>query len=416
MAYRRKRLTVVKDSEEQTDRLIEKIVSELNDGEEWKEQIETQTRRRKKSTVRKGFISVIFLIVAAAAVFLFIHLQTYTTARVSETYKSIGTADSSYEEFAGGVLKYSRDGISYWNQKGEEQWNQPYQIKNPFVTANDTSGAVADKGGNDIIVFQKGGVKGEIHTTLPIEKIAVSEQGIVCAILKNGMEPKIICYDTAGNILVEHKSSLAGTGYPMDVDISPGGEVMQVVYFYTHMGKITSKVIYYNFGEAGKNKTDHQVSAEEYDDTVMAAGFFLSEEVSAAVGDNLLTIYKGGEAPKEETSIKIEKEIENVFHNEKYIGMVLRNEGKGGYELRLYNTSGKKVLSENFAEDYNYVKISGSQVIMYDGRRCRIYMRNGIKKFEGEMGNHILEIFPVAGVNKYIVINSNGMELVRLVK
>lgn len=416
MLHRKKNLTVVKDSEEQTDRLIERIVSELNDGEEWKEQIEEQTRRRKRSTVQKAFISMIFIIVAAAAVFLFIHLQTYTTARVSETYKNIGTADSGYEEFAGGVLKYSRDGISYWNQKGEEQWNQPYQIKNPFIVANDTSGAVADKGGNDIIVFQKENVKGEIHTTLPIEKIAVSEQGIVCAILKNGIEPKIICYDTAGNILVEHKSSLAGTGYPMAVDISPGGEVMQVVYFYTHTGKISSKVIYYNFGEAGENKTDHQVSVKEYEGTIMAAGFFLSEEFSAAVGDNLLTIYKGGEAPKEETSIKIEKEIENVFHNEKYIGMVLRNEGKGGYELRLYNTSGKKVLSKSFTEDYNYVKICGSQVIMYDGRRCSIYMRSGIKKFEGEMGSHILEIFPVAGVNKYMVINTNGMELVRLVK
>ncbi len=416
MLHRKKNLTVVKESEEQTDRLIEKIVAELNDGQDWKEQIEEQTRKRKKSAIRQVIIGVVSVIAAAAAVFLFIHLQTYTAARVSETYKNIGTADSSYKEFARGVLKYSRDGISYWNQKGEEQWNQPYQIKNPFMIVNDTSGAVADKGGNDIIVFQKEGVRGEIHTTLPIEKIAVSEHGIVCAILKNGIEPKIICYDTTGNILVEHKSSLAGTGYPMAVDISPGGEVMQVVYFYTHTGRITSKVIYYNFGEAGENKTDHQVSAQEYEGTIMASGFFLSEDVSAAVGDNLLTIYKGGEVPKEEASIKIDKEIENVFHNKKYIGMVLRNEGKGGYELRLYNTAGKKVLSENFTEEYNYVKLCGSQIIMYDGRRCSIYMRSGIKRFEGEMRSHILEIFPVAGVNKYVVINANGMEHVRLVK
>ena len=34
----------------------------------------------------------------------------------------------------------------------------------------------------------------------------------------------------------------------------------------------------------------------------------------------------------------------------------------------------------------------------------------------GEMDNNILEIFPVAGVNKYIVMNANGMEKVRLVK
>jgi len=58
-----------------------------------------------------------------------------------------------------------------------------------------------------------------------------------------------MCYDTAGNVLVEHKTSLSGTGYPLDVSLSEDGEVMQVVYLYTQEGKITSKVAYYNFGE-----------------------------------------------------------------------------------------------------------------------------------------------------------------------
>ena len=38
-------------------------------------------------------------------------LQTYTKARVSDTYKIRGVSDSNYEEFAGGVLKYSREDV-----------------------------------------------------------------------------------------------------------------------------------------------------------------------------------------------------------------------------------------------------------------------------------------------------------------
>ena len=49
---------------------------------------------------------------------------------------------------------------------------------------------------------------------------------------------------------------------------------MQVVYLYTQEGKITSKVAYYNFGEKGEDKTDHQVALTEYEDTVMASGSF----------------------------------------------------------------------------------------------------------------------------------------------
>ena len=33
--------------------------------------------------------------------------------------------------------------------------------------------------------------------------------------------------------------------------------------------------------------------------------------------------------------------------------MLLKNTGKDGYELRLYNTSGKKVLSKEIKENYN---------------------------------------------------------------
>ena len=101
--------------------------------------------------------------------------------------------------------------MAYLSQQGEEKWNQAYQIKTPTVVAGDDCSIIFDKGGNDVVIFQKDGVKGEIHTTLPIEKATVSSQGIVCAVLKDSSSPKIVCYDTAGNILVEHKTSLTGT-------------------------------------------------------------------------------------------------------------------------------------------------------------------------------------------------------------
>ena len=73
-------------------------------------------------------------------------------------------------------------------------------------------------------------------------------------------------------------------------------------------------------------------------------------------------------------------------------------------------------MSQDFTGDYSNIKIDGSQVILYDGKKCSIFSRTGIHKFEGEMSHNILEIFPMAGVNKYIVMNANGMEVVRLVK
>ena len=417
MIRRRDRnLHVVREQEDPTDRIVREILDELNSEDDFQNEMGEPGRRRKRSVKGKVTAVMIVLLAAAVGMYLLVNLQTYTRVRTTDVYGKGEAANIGYREFAGGVLKYSRDGISYIDQKGEEQWNHSYQIKNPYIEAEQESAVVADKGGNDILVICEDGVKGEIHTAMPIEKVSVSRQGIVGTVLKNDSSAEIICYDTAGNILVEHKTSSVGTGYPMDIALSEDGKVMQVLYFYTQDGAITSKVMYYNFGEAGRSKTDNQVSSQEYKDTVMVSGFFLDQDVSAAVGDNCLAIYHGKDAPEEKVQIAIDKEIRSVFHSENYIGMVLKNEGKEGYELRLYNGDGKVVISKDFTGDYGNVKLCGRQVIMYEGKKCSIILRNGIQKFEGEMGNNIMEIFPVAGVNKYIVMSADGMEKIRLVK
>lgn len=414
--WKRKKFRVLEKDQDPTDKIVDRILGELRKEDhpetEAMEEAKWQKRKRWKKT---GIIAGSILAVSIG-IYLLINLQTYTSVRTVDTYPVSGAANNEYKQFADGVLKYSRDGISYLDQKGSEVWNQPYQIQNPVVDVNETSGAVADKGGNAILVFNEEGLRGEIETDLPIERISVSEQGIVSVILIDESSSQILCYDAAGNILVEHKTSVNGTGYPMDAALSPDGEILQVLYLYTQDGTITSRVAYYNFGQEGESETDHQVTEQEYKDVVMADGFFMNQSVSAAVGDNMLIIFRGKSVPEEAVKVEIDKEIKSVFHSQKYIGMILKNEGKEGYELRLYNDRGQMAMSEDFSGDYSNVKICGSQVIMYDGKNCSIFTRGGIQKFEGEMNSNILEIFPVAGVNKYIVMNENGMEVVRLVK
>lgn len=45
----------------------------------------------------------------------------------------------------------------------------------------------------------------------------------------------------------------------------------------------------------------------------------------------------------------------------------------------------------------------------------RFYKKRN-QKFDGELNETIQEMFPILGVNKYIVMNANGMEVVRFVK
>lgn len=136
---RNKNLHIVRDQEDPTDKVIADIMTELNSEDRTDEDMVQAVREHKKKVRRKTVTAILSVAAVSAAVFLFVYLQTYTKVRVADTYAVRGANDSSYEEFANGVLKYSRDGVAYLNQKGEEQWNQPCQVKNPFVDVNGTS-------------------------------------------------------------------------------------------------------------------------------------------------------------------------------------------------------------------------------------------------------------------------------------
>lgn len=411
-----KDLNVVTDNEELTEGMIDKLIAQLNEEDTPMEDLDERIRQHKKRFRIKVTISAALIILVTVGSYLLIHLQTYTSARTIAVYQSDSAGNNNYEQFAGGVLKYSRDGAALLDGKGEERWNQPYQIKNPMIDVYGESAAIADKGGNAIVVFDKNGLKGEIQTTLPIEKIAVSSQGIVSAVLKNESSPKIICYDAAGNLLAEVKTSLAGTGYPMDISISEDGKLLLVSYMSVQNGLVTSNITYYNFGDESGEEDNYQAVSHSYEDMVAPSTFFMNDNVSVVAGDDRVLIYKGKTKPELTSTATLKKEIKSVFYNSRYIGLVLKNEGKAGYELCLYNTNGKKVMSEDFTGDYTNVKIDGSQVIMYDGKKCSVFTRTGIRKFNGELGNSIMEMYPVFGVNKYVVMNANGMEVIRFVK
>ncbi|SHK03201.1 DUF5711 family protein [Hespellia stercorisuis] len=380
------------------------------------EEIEEKAKHyRQKKYKKYGVILGILLLFLGIAGIALIY-QKYTSVSVVKTYSNQGADNNSYAQFATGVVRYSRDGVVFLNRKNEELWNQPCQIQNPVIDVNEEAFAIGDVGGTSILVFTKDGLKGEIETTLPIEKLSVSDQGIVSAILKNESSPKIITYDAVGNVLVEHQIDVNKTGYPVAVSMSSDANLLSVSYLNTQTGILISKVGYYNFGTVGQDKTDNQVTLDEYNGVVMADLFFMDADTSVAVGDDSFVIYRGKQTPEASDTIKLKKEVVSAFHSDKYIGFILRNADTAGYELCAYNKNGRRVMSVDFTGEYAHIKISGRQVIMYEGSKACIYTIGGIRRFKGDLGADASELIPVFGINKYLVINANEVKVIRLAK
>ena len=379
-------------------------------------EIKKKIRRIHRKKAEQILSIAILVILAVCGTWLLMKNETYGQARKASGYTNELSDTNSYARFSNGIVRYNRDGVVFLNRRNEEQWIQPTQLQNPIIEVRENAFAVADSGGNNILVFDKDGLKGEIETTLPIEKIAISDQGIVSAILRNEGAPKIMSYDATGNILVEQQASLNSTGYPVALEMSDDGNTLAVSYLYTRGTAVQSRVIYYNFGETGQSEADNIVASDEYDGTVMAEIFFMGSDRSVVVGDDSFVIYSGTEKPEQLKEVTMDQEIKSVFHSDRYIGFILLNQEKSGYEVCLYDRSGNRIFSRAITGDYGNVRLDGDNIIMFEGSRCCIVTVTGIIKFQGDLMVDVLEMFRAPGINRYYVMTVNELRIVYLTK
>lgn len=369
-------------------------------------------REKKKWLIAAG----IGLIVLLTGYFIFSSRHTYTAVSVVKEYEKSGADNYSYAGFADGVIRYSRDGVMYLDQDGQELWNQPAQLQNPKLTEGKESFVIADGGGNAVMIFDEKGLKGEFSTVLPIERAAVSKQGIVAAILKNDTTPKVVVYDTAGNVLAEIQTTVQKTGYPVALALSDDANLLGVSYLTTEGSAVKTRMVYYNFGTVGQGKKDNLVTQDEYEGTVAPVVFFSGNDTAVMIRDAGFTVYEGKQVPEATVKITLDKEIKSTFHSAECVGFVLRNTGKRGYELRVYNLKGKQVMSADFQGDYGSVKLAGDEIIMLEGTRGCIYTLHGTVRFKGDLEMDTAEMIPVNGRHRYLLLSSGLMRKVRLVK
>ncbi|MEG0108961.1 MAG: DUF5711 family protein, partial [Lachnospiraceae bacterium] len=340
------------------------------------EELEAKIKKQKHQRWKRIIILIVSTLMVIGGTYLLLNVQTYNRVRVVKKYESESAENTKFIQFSNHIFKYGRDGASLLNKNGKEIWNQSYQVKNPIVEISDKTAIIGDSGGTQILVFDKNGMKGEIKTTVPIEKISVSDQGIVAALLKDETSPKVMCYDFAGNVLVEHEASINKMGCPLDISISKNGYMLLVTYLHMNGDSYSTNVAYYNFDRVGQSKTDKQVSYAEYSNTIMPMAFFMTESTSVIIGDQSILFYRGKQIPKMEKEITLDKRIKSVVHTNQYISLLLKNDNKKGYELRVYNSNGTRIMSKDFVGEYSNIRMTDGEVLMYEGTKCNIYSVN----------------------------------------
>ena len=379
--------------------------------------IESEKSREDKSRNLKIKVITIIGIVCALllAIYLFCVYRTYNNYKVRKTIKIETGTNSQYQAFGEFVVKYSNDGISYINGT-ETIWNEAYEMKSPIVDVCGDYLAIADKNSNTIYIFNKKGKVGEVNTSYPIIKIEVAQQGVVAALLEEASANYIELYDKEGNLIVSHKSLLSENGFPLSFSISNDGEKMMTSYLSIKEGSTENQVIFYNFSNVGKDEVDRVVGKfNQYGETIVPAVYFVSNEDAIAIGDNVLTIYKMKEKPTIRKEIKFDKEIQKVFYNEKYVGLIFENsKGDTPYKMEVYSLSGEKIMSKEIEMNLDHVKFAGKNVLMYDDVTCELISLKGVVKFKHVFTKQLDAIVPMESTNTFLLMTKNKIEEISL--
>lgn len=372
-------------------------------------------RHRRNVLVASGITAVMAILLVIIALFL-LDGRTYSGYAVMSSVNRDDTESADYEAFADGYIRYSNDGASYYNSKGTAVWNQTFSMQNPQIKICGEWAAIGDINGSTIYMFGTQGMVGSVDTSLSISQIEVAERGIVAAVLEDTTANYINLYNTDGTKIYTVKTTLAGDGYPLDISISEDATKLIASYLYVSGESIKTNVVFYNFSEVGQNETERVVGGfNHYDSTIVGDVQFLNSTTAVAVGEDVLSIYHIKEYPSLSKEITIDSEIERVFFNSSYIGIVVKNSESGDiYKLSVYDTSAKEVCKTTFNTQYDTIRFDGKSVIMSNTSTFTLMNLKGKILTNQNFDLPIESVLPTGNRGRYVMVNAKYIQNIRL--
>lgn len=380
----------------------------------YSEEYKSGMKKHRQKVLRISLISTAVVILCCIGIYVYNVNRVYGDFTVlKKTEIKNDHTMVKYYMLGDNIISCSLDGISCYDRNFKALWNQSYEMKKPMLDICESYVAVCDTEGTKFYVLNEEGRKGEVDTQLPIKRIAVANPGVVAVLLEDGDVSRINYYDYMGTLLAENKIPIEKNGYPMNISLSNDGVKMAVSYMTLETGNVRTKLAFYNFDSVGANEIDHLVSAQEYDATVVPEVEFVNATTAVAFGDDFLDIFQGSQKPVEQCKIEIKEEIQSIFYNEAYVGVVLENTGNAPYMIKVYDLKGKEVFSTAYEENYDQVMIRNENIYVLNENTCTMYNLKGKKKFQGDFGGNIVGILPLEE-DRLIVILDGKMQTVKL--
>ena len=389
--------------------------SRQEDNKETAMSIHRRISRHKMLIFYRILVALIVIVLMAAIGYYSWLNKTYTDYDVTNTIPWERAQSADCMPLGNTIFSYSKDGMTCTDAKGTTLWNVTFEMQEPIIRICKNIVAIGDYNGRTIYVCDTSKQLAQIDTTIPIRDFAVSANGVVAAILDDTNITSIYMYDTSGTELAYFKTTMSKSGYPLALGISDNSQQVAISYLNAGNGTASSNVAFYNFSEVGQNYTDNLVGGYGYADAVVPFITFMNDQTVFAVADNRLMIYQGAEIPKNTADVVLQEEVQSIFYNSQYIGLVYFNtNGNSKYRMDIYDINGKKVHTYEFDLEYTDILFTENGAVIYNDSECEIYNWKGIVKYQGTFKEAVFTMIPTTSNTKYVLVTGKSIQTIEL--
>ncbi|MCM1065126.1 MAG: DUF5711 family protein [Eubacterium sp.] len=387
---------------------------------EKREQKQADYQKKIRKHKLTSMYRLLLIVIVAVALIVLVAVQykrhVYTDYDTITSVERAAVMGATDVRLGNSILTYSKDGAHCTDAKGNVSWNQTYQIQDVRTATCGNIAAIASYNGRNIYIQDTEKRINEITTNLPIRDIAVAADGTVTAVLADTDVTWVNTYPADGGRTYDGRTRMNDSGYPMSVSLSPGGELLGVAYVYVDAGVLKTNIVFYNFGPVGENNSDFIVSAFPYTNLLVPYIRFMNNRTAFAVGDNRLMIYGGdGQKPVSMADYLFDEEVQSVFYNDKYIGLVfLAEEGDKKYRMDVYNADAGRTGSYFFNTDYTDIFFGQDNFVVYNETECVIMTIDGIEKFNGNFTKTVRLMLPTNNAYRYVIVTDSSIDTIQL--
>lgn len=373
--------------------------------------IEKIKRHKRKKKILVFSVALVLLMIVAACIVLH-YYQNFTSYKV---VNEIEHSDATYVRYASIddlLIRYTRDGITLYQNETQVIWSATYEMQSPQVDINGDYVIVYESGFNKVYLFDLDNQLYTYETTMPIEKACVSKKGTIALLVEEDEQVHRIQYvDADGKLIADGRTTFSQKGYPLDMALSGDGYKLCISYCVAEGASIKTKLVFHSFDDIGDSSIDNIVTEDVYENVIMPTIKFMSDDSLVAFGDDRILIYNNDKTPELQKTIDLEAELKSIFYDENYFGTVANNENVN--IITVYNRSGKQQAEIKTNFDYTNISIASGRVLLNNSSGWQVYLKNGYLKASSEYSNEINQMTAI-GYNTYIIVSNDKIEKIRL--